>query len=65
MKVHNPGPINEKLSAMLCGRCGQLGVTIVAILRGLGEIRCWCEPACAALDGWPFIKSRRRTPRRR
>lgn len=52
------GPV---LSAITCRRCPSVGVTIVAFGRdenGAAEYG-WCGPACAALDGWPWLRSER------
>jgi hypothetical protein len=52
-------PADPRLSAMICRVCGHRGVAIVAFIRRPEwtdeEMRCWCEPACASEEGWPFL----------
>lgn len=49
------------LAEITCRRCPTVGVTIVAMgtnANGAVEMA-WCGPKCAALDGWPWLRSKR------
>jgi hypothetical protein len=59
-QVREPPPLPYPLlSAIPCRECGELGVTVVAMLHASDqepEERCYCTPDCARNSGWPWLR---------
>lgn len=50
------------LDRTACGRCGALGITVIAVTTGpdwLPVEHLYCGPNCASYDGWPWLPPRK------